>query len=371
MPGLSATDMADLIISVNDNYPADGSFEDLFDSSVHAFELINRIFTREKTSIQGGEYISRFVNYRENGTAEFVQPAQVYQPSISATLKKLTIPWRHAHDHYSIVREELLACREPEQLVNLVVPRRQSTQMALALLIEKRFFGAPDSTSEVLPLSIPYFVVPITTTQVAAATTLAGAFQGANPVDLNAVAFSDCAAIDASDAIYARWRNWNAVSDNSTGDYTQTVEDRLGRMFRHLQFQVPATVEDLKKPAFDNKRVYINETTLQSMEKAAKGQNDQVGRDLAKFQGRTLWNSLPLIWIDALDTYSSTRGYFPVYLINYAHLYPVVRSGDFFRQQTFPADKYQPDVTTTHEDVSYNVLCDNRQGVGGVLSYVA
>lgn len=366
MPGLKVADMADVVIAVNDAFPSPGSFEYLFSDAEYAWELINRLFQEKRILIKGGENISAYVVYREQGTAEFVEPTQTYQPGIVNVMKKVTIPWAHAHMHWSVVDEEIFACREPEEVVDIILPRRQSAQMGLALLIELQFYAAPDASDSKLPLTIPYWIVPITTTQVAAGTTLDGAFQGANPTGYN-----DVAGLDASDATYARWRNWNALWDNMSGEYTATNEKRMGRVFRHLNFQTPITVKDLEKPAFNFKRIHTNETTLESMEASAKAQNDNVGRDLARFQGATLFKGLPVAWIKALDTYSASRGYYPTFFLNTAKLRAVVRSGDFFRSKTFPANSIQPDLTTTHEDVSYNIWCPNRQAAGAVLSGVA
>lgn len=355
--GLTSTQMVDMVLVTLAQYPPDKSFEYLFDSDIHTFELLNRAFQKQRMMVEGGKTINRFVNYRETGTAEFVQAAQTYQPTISATLVELNIGWRHGHGHFSLIRDELQNCRSTQQLIDLIAERRQVTQMDIALLIEKQFLAAPSSADDdTHPYSLPYYIKVFASGQ-----TAAGDFQGQH-----ATGFSDCAGIDAS--TYTRWRNWNAEWPNTTGEYTDVAEDRLGRMFRHLNFEAPFLVTDLAKPRFENKRIYTNETTLMDMERKAKQQNDQVGADLAKYQGATLFKGLPLIWLKPLDTYDATRGYFPVYMVNWGYLKVVIREGDFFRTDTFGPDKYQPDTTTTHVDVSYNLLCTNRQCVGGVIS---
>lgn len=364
--GLLPTDMADVIIAVNHAYAPKNEFEYLMDTGIHSFELVNRLFTREKIQVQGGEYISRFVNYRENGTAEFVAPAQVFAPGMVATLKKLTIPWRHAKAHYAVVREEMLACRDPEAMIEVIIPRRISTQVDQALLIETQLWAAPDATSEITPLTIPYYIKPITGAQVTTGTTLDGEFQGQNPTG-----YLDVAGIDSSDPEYARWRNWNSQASNSSGEYAETDEERLGWTFENLNFEAPANAEELKLPAFNNRRMYTNGTTLRSMWRALRNQNDQVGWELGKGQGAVTFRGVPVKWQKQLDTYNAARGYYPTYLCNFSAMFPVIRAGDYFRQQTFPPSVYQPDVSVTYMDISYNLLCPNRQMVGAVHSYVA
>ena len=366
MPGLTYSQMTDMVLVTLAQYPPEKNFEYLFNSDIHSFELLNRAFRQERTMIVGGKTINRFVNYRETGTANYVLPASTYQPSISATMAELSIGWRHGHGHFSVIRDELQACRSTEQLVDLVQERRLVNQMDIALLVEKQFTAAPSAADEdTHPYSMPYYIVPITSAQISAGTA-AGDFQGQNPTGFSAVA-----GIDASSSTYARWRNWNANLPNSTGEYTDTVEDRMGRMFRHLHFEAPWIASGLTEPRFMNKRLYVNETSLMDMERKAKQQNDNVGSDLAKYQGATLFKMLPLIWLKPLDTYSAYYGYYPIIFWNWAHAKICVREGDFFRTETFPPDKYQPDVTTTHQDVAYNMLVTNRQCLGGVISYVA
>ena len=366
MPGLTYSQMTDMVLVTLAQYPPDKNVEYLFDSDIHTFEILNRAFRKERTTIVGGKSINRFVNYRETGTANFVLPAATYQPSISATMAEITIGWRHGHGHFSLIRDELQACRSTEQLVDLIKQRRLATQMDIALLIEKQFLAAPSvADKDSHPYSLPYYVTPITSAQVTAGTA-AGEFQGQNPTG-----FSDVAGLDSSDSLYSRWRNWNANSPNATGEYTDTVEDRLGRMFRNLYFEAPWIASGLTEMRYMNKRIYINETSLMDMERKAKQQNDNVGADLAKYQGATLFKGLPLIWLKPLDTYSAYFGFFPIVCWNWAYATICIREGQFFQTETFPPDKYQPDVTTTHQDVAYNMPVTNRQGIGGILSYVA
>jgi len=358
--------MADLVICVNDNYPPDKSFEYLFATDQQVFEVVNRLFPDAKRELEGGEYITRFVSYRETGTAQFVRPGQTRAPTLVNVMKKLTIGWCHTAADYGVLREQLLAAKgDSTKLIDHIKGQRMTTQVDLAAMIERAFWEAPSSTDDRIPYNAAYYIVPITGAQVTAGTG-AGAFQGQNPTG-----FSTVAGIDGSDSTYSRWRNWNSVAAASDGSYTNDDEDRLGRMFRHLNFEAPATAEDLSKPAFQNRRMYLNETSLQNMERAAKNQNANVGWDLAYAQGRTTFKGMPLKWIPSLDTYRACWGYYPIIMLNFAYLYPVVRREVFFNQSTYPATAEKPDLTVTWVDVDYNIICTNRQQVGGVHSYVA
>ena len=365
--GLTAADLADLVTACNDNFPAEGSFEYLYDSTIpRNFEMLGRL-AKDKLVLRGGEYISDYVVYRENGTAQFVLPGQVTQPSITNVMKKVTIPWCHVNAHYSMVNEELRANVKPEAMVNIIKPRRASTQVDMATMIEKQWIGAYDSTDSKKPLTLSYWGVPITAAQVTTGTTLNGAFQG----QLGVTGATDIGGINPVTAAYARWRNWNAESSNSDGEFTLDDAERLGRMFDNLNFDTVPQVDDLKKPVYDNRRVYINYTTKLSMERRAAAQNDNLGADLAKYQNSTMFRGYPLVWLNQLDTYSAMWGYFPIIVTNWAYGQMVVREGVYFREETFAGDRFQHDMTTVHMDLDYQLRCTNRQQFVGVLSYVA
>ncbi len=364
--GMVRGDFSDLIIMVGDQHRPDKNFEYLRDATVHSFELMNRLFKEKKVQILGGTQIERFVNIRENGSAQFVLPTQTYEPGMVATMENISVPWKQAHADWTIARFEVQSSRGPEEWASLVKSRRMTGQMDLSLLIETALWETYDSTSATSPFGIPYWVGPFESGQ-----TAAGAFQSTGPYDNGTSAYlTSVGGLSTSTA--ARWKGWTANWGNATGKWTATSRKRCGRMFRNLQFESPMLTTDLAKARFEALRLYTNQTVLEELEEAAIQQNDQVGGDLGRYQGRTLYRSLPINWQSQLDTAdANARGANPFYMINFAYLYPVVRDGDFFRTQTFPAPQYQPDVVTSHIDISYNILSDNRQLAGGVISYVA
>ena len=363
--GLVRTDFSDLIIMALDAFPKDKGYEYLFDATVHSFELGNRLFKTHKVQEDGGTQISRFVNYRESGTAQFVLPTQVYQPGMVNTMAQITIPWAFAHGEWSVVRFEVQSCRGEEQLVDIVKQRQVAGEVDLALLVETALWQTYDSTDATSPLGITYWIGPYATGQ-----TQAGAFQSTGGYDAGAAAMLTTTG-GLSSSTYTRWKNWTFDWNNSTGEWDETSRQRLGRMYRNLRFEAPILATDLKQPRYDKLRLYGGQTLIEMAEKKAIQQNDQVGADLGAYQGATLYRGLPIVWQSQLDTAdTSARGTNPIYLVNFDYLYPIVRSGAFFTRQTFPAPQYQPDVVTTHVDASYNIICTNRQLVGGMGCYI-
>lgn len=350
------------------------------------FEILGPVLEGRKQLMKGGSGVDWFTIYRDGGSFQFVLPGQTYQPGIVNVFAKGTAPWCHAHWDYSILRNELLSNREPEKLCDFLRGRKTAEYMNAAINMETAFFADPSYGSDTQPLTLGYWLVPITGAQVSdsgayGGLNVNGAFQGGLP-NAGAV-YTDVGGIDPgyytagsthawSATTYSRHRNWNFGWSNSSGAYTDVDEDNLGNAFDGIDFQPPKFVEDLDKGPNALKRVYVCQVLKNSMERACKNQNDNIGVDLARYQNATLFRSLPLTWLKLLDTASTTyRGTYPIIGVNWAHGHIVVREGEDFLEQTFGPDKYLPDMTTTEVDFTYQFVVSNRQQFAFIGSYVA
>jgi len=363
--GYTQDDMVDLIVSVDEKHPQDKSFVKLFDTEYQRFTFVNNIMRDDPKMMVGGENFRWWVSAGEGSTAQFVLPGQVFTPSITDHMKALTAPIRHTDVHWTILDEEILACRGKEHLVNYLLDRRQGAQYDLAKLIEQQFLAAPDATSDITPLTLPYWLPPITATQVtdAATNSLEGDWQGTY-----ATGYSDLCGQDP--AVVTRLKSYNAQGD-SGGLWTTTQEERMLLMLLNMDFDVPYNMANMEKPYFKARRTFTNTTTYLSMRQALKNQNDDLGADLDTFPGGFLFSGQPVQRLRALDTYDACRGYYPTYTVNFSTMHAALREGEVFLTKTFPATGTQPDATVRHTRTSYQFICTNRQMAGGVLSYVA
>ncbi len=338
----------------------------------HQYVVVDQWFREDKVEQEGGTQIKRDVIYREDGEAEFVLPGQVRDRSSMNVVAQITMPFCLMVKQHSVTEFEMNANRGREQLKKLVGTKRQVTHKSVADTLESRLWQLPDVTDNTKPRGVPYWVVPITSSQRTAhgvAETKTGALQGENPSG-----FSDCAGIDASDDTYARWRNWNDSWTNADADITEEDLVRLGRMHRHMRFQAPITMADIEKRSFQKTRLYACEDVIDNISKAARAQNDQLGSDVGRYLGAGVtqtgvptFRGLPLIWIEALDSDTTL----PLFMLNHDKFYPVVRQGMWLREGSPMRDVSQPDVFTTWIDNEFNTLCINRAEGGGMISYPA
>lgn len=349
------------------------------------FEIIGPILEGRKQLMQGGSAMDWFTVYKDGGSFQFVLPGQTYQPGIVNVMAKGTAPWRHAHWDYSILRNEMMSNRTPEKLCNFLRARKTAEYMGAAVGMESEFFASPVHGSATQPLTFGYWVVPILGIQAGDSGSvdginINGAFQGGLPN--NGDAFTDVGGIDPggeytdgegfATETYARHRNWNFDWSNSSGQYTDVDEDNLGNAYDSIDFKPPKFVTGLDELPHKMKRVYVCQVLKNSMERAAKNQNDNIGPDLARYQNATMFRGLPLTWLKLLDTANTTyRGTNPIMGVNWAHGHIVVREGEDFLEQTFGPDKYLPDMTTTEVDFTYQFVVSNRQQFAFIGSYVA
>ena len=339
----------------------------------HAFLVVDQIFTKDKKQMDAGTQLSREIIYREGGSVTWGNPGAVRTRSTMDVVTTISAPWATAWDQHSILAAELRRNRGRSKLKNLATTRRQGCMMNFATSLDSRMWGMPSTANNVYPYTIPYYLPPITGAQVTAGTG-AGAHQGSNPSG-----FSTTMGLDASSDTYSRWRSYNGTWSNSGAEITEEDLLRMGRMFRRLQFKAPTLVDDLRSPKFSKFRCYADETIVDAYSAAMRRLNADIGIDPTRAYGAGMsasgdptFKGHPIQWTEPLDTADATyRGANPLYFVNADYLFPVFEEGCYFAEDTPMRSVDQPDLFTTWVELGFQTMCENRQLLGGVLSYVA
>ena len=333
----------------------------------HTFFMLDQTFGPDKIESEGGTQIVRDVIYRDGGSAQWVQPGAVREVGTLDIITQVTVPFVNVVDNFSITEAELRRNRGRAKLKNLQASRRLACKVRLATGIDERMLQAPtSSTDKIHPYGLPYWAVKITGTQAATAAYAQGKHQGENPSG-----FSTTGGIDASDSTYSRWRNYCAAWTNTDGDITEDDLLRVGQMHRNLRWQVPRILADLATPAFKKLSIITNQEILNSVGKATRRLNDQIGWDAMKGygigygdMGNPTFGGIPLMWADYLENDTDN----PLYMVNHDHLYPVIEEGCWFRELPAMRQPAQPDTFVSHVDCGFNLLCRDRQKAVGVIS---
>jgi hypothetical protein len=350
-------------------YPRAGMLSVVQD--LHSFPIMNRIFKSDRLMIRAGKSISERLMIDENGSAKMVQPYEIHEDNVVDVMATMELPWRQAQASWTLEKGEILRNQDGSmtkghiaQLVDLMKPRRASSDLSLANMMEDLGWEPPTSSSDVLnPWGIFYWLVPITSAQVAAGS--GGDHIGANPTG-----FTTTAGIDASQDKYRLWRSYNDVwdADPSLGiTITDAEISKMVRMHRRLKFQTPMNARDWQSDSFADFQAYCSEARLEALETRARANNESLGADLGKFSGQTVIKGTPLNWVEKIDDVTSD----PLVLLNHKHVHAFILEGDNFTETVEGGGIAQHRVTVAFTDVSFNFGTMNRRLMGGRIDYVA
>lgn len=257
------------------------------------------------------------------------------------------IGWRHLETHFAYeVREEFYNRGVPA-IINMVRTRRHGAFVDLAHLMEEFFWGAPANATDKAelrkPLGLLYWVVPNATE----------GFNGGNPSG-----HSDCAGIDASTV--TTWRNW-------TGTYDAPVKGDLVKKMRKAhyktKFSSPISYPELKGAKTQRKAIVSTYDTIAELEEALESQNDNLGPDLAPYDGKVMFRGNAMNPIPYLDENAGNGTIFeknPVIGLDLACWNGIIQRGNLMRRtRVTPAEAHNTRVMFF--DTSMNFRCVNRR----------
>lgn len=351
--GISNADLIDLQKTTLANLP-DMEFE--YALAQQNYPVLNRWFKQNKKQIESGTSIERNIVLYDNGNAQHVRLYQKTPLNIGDTQLKITAPWCQVQTYYSIERREALRNRAPARYIDLLKSRRLDSMMAMANLLERRAWATPNSQSDDLnPRGLPYWLSKCDT-----GVSSTGDFIGKTIRFGDGSTSTNKGGIDGNLAAFARWRNYAGTYAAVDADFVK----RMRRAFHALDFQSPITVTDLKEGPAAMYKIYMGLDTLVEYEDLVTSKNaDNLGNDLDKFHGNTVFRRVEIVHTASLDGDADK----PVYGVNHAKFYPVVQEGDWMRESDPMMDVEQHNVITTFVDSSYQYFDINVRESGFVL----
>lgn len=254
-------------------------------------------------------------------------------------LQTATIPWRHTTTQWGQLQQELaMNSSQPEQIVDIELATDKAALISLAVLMENQFWGAPlDSSDETSTYSI------FTWFPKSASTGFVGAFpSGFTTLGL------------ASE--HARWKHYVDAYANLT---TDDAFYKLWLMMLRTKFKNPVA----GIPNLDNgmdRGVYMNTPTYVAFAQGATRQNDNVGYDLAKAQGITLFMNNPLMIVPKLDADTTD----PICQLDWGTLKYIALKGWWLRRLTIKNYPGQHLTDAKFIDSTFNLACWNRRKNG-------
>lgn len=347
MPQLAATQIADLVATTIANFKRASITELATDVQEHVG--FNKLFKEENVQIGSGTTIKRLLMLNHSGAARNVGMFENDSVNVKDVVGTVEIDWRHSTTNYAFdIREEALNSGA-EQLVDLVKLRRMDAMISMAALVESNFWtqGPATSTDKITPMGLQYWCV-----KPAAGGTVDG-FSGSYPSGHT----GGCGGL-----IDARWANYQA---NYAAVTKADLITKMRKVYVKTGFKSPIGTNPIGSNARGSDRygLYTNYATVAALEALGEDQNENLGRDIASMDGKITFRGIPVTWVPYLDSDTSN----PIFLVNWAVLFPVTYKG-FNMRETKPKEApMQHNVIVSHVDLTWNLMCVDRRRLG-VLS---
>jgi hypothetical protein len=346
MPVLQTTDIPDLIESTLEDL---GRFK-LTDHTTDLVEFLafNRLMRESQVRSEGGSRIRVNLMFDQEQNSRF----RGYY-STDGTLNRnevLThgfVDWRSADFKWFWDEEELDVNAGESQIQDYIKVKRQAALMGWAQFIEDWWWNVPPSVSDtVTPSNLRLLVTKSTTTAdgafnggPASGYTLKGPF---NPVT------------------YPRWKNW-------TYSYVDVIEDdlirKMRRMVRKTNFQPPVGINNRPFTTGDRYEHFVNESTLNAIERLGEKRNDNLGYDFAA--NVPTFNRANILYAPKLDDDTDN----PIYHMNWGAMKTVYLRGKWMRERRAMQAPFQHTVWVVWVDSRFQMInYDPRKLAVGVTA---
>lgn len=323
------------------------------------YPIFGTLFGPERSSLSDGAQIQRTLM---NVVPDSARPTGLYsvdQVNVQDVTQIVTVPWRQFTTNWAFDKAEILTNRGASKIFDIMQPRREGAKLAMCEMLEQQAWSSPTSSSDTEALfGIPYWIVKNSTT----------GFNGGAPTGHTLVGNLNPSTVN-------NWKNYTIDYD------TVTKADLLAKLRTGLRKCNFTNVTNLKEYREMRKtyRLYVNESTLASLELIGESQNENLGRDLApydgasgkglsgvaEFDGDLTFRRKPLIYTPTLDDDSTN----PVYGIDHSTFFAYVLKGMNMDESRVMEVAGQHTVYCVHIDLRTNLVCVDRRR--NFVAYVA
>jgi len=301
------------------------------------YEIMGKWLREEKIMFSDGNGIRQTLMTDFSRSARHSGPFDPDTIDIPKLLTEVKVDWVHATTSWAYEYREMLVNKGESRINNIIEPRRVSAMIALAEELEDKAWELPDPSNDKIPYGVPYWVVPNATE----------GFNGGLPSG-----FTTVGGVNLTQ---------NPTFQNWTGTYTNvTKQDLIRKMrkgFRFTKWVSPVTIDQFRGNMGMRRGYYMDYETLSKMEEIGESQNDNLGRDLAPYDGQMTFRRIPLRHVFKLDGVPNS----PVYGLDHDAFHPVCLSGDYLRETGPEKAPNQHNVRLIFVDLTYNFLCKNRR----------
>lgn len=267
-----------------------------------------------------------------------------------------SVDLRHTTANYAYDLKQEMHQQDGKDILNLVKLKRYLCYVDIHKKWERWGLGKPTNSSDgKTPLGIQNWVVP----------NASEGYYGQNAYGFS----SGPGGVDSSATQYANYRNWTGTySTISKTDLITKMRTAAEKTF----FMTPVEFPQNAAQAMMKYQVLTNYTVKAGLEAVGESVNDNLGRDLAMFQGKITFHGNPIIAVPAYESGSDAAVTVvdgsgntltnPIYMLNW-DTFVLLCLKDFWDRRTGP-EKHP----TCHTGIVYYIdnsgtlICLDRRG---------
>jgi len=338
---IAAETIDDLVKSTLEDFP-DPNFGMIAQDLVQ-YIVMNQMLRRDAVKFNGTEQMKHNLMVDQSRTAEHVGLYADDALSVQDNLQRIAVPWRNTTNNFIYDVTEEAMNRGPQQLVDLIATRRIDMMLGLAEKLEQSFWQAPDdSTDDITPWGVKYWMKPATSGRGFNGGDITGFSSGPGGLSSNT---------------YEKWKHYNAVYDSFTDE---DLASELRRAFRACSFQSPVkTVSNDGAQGFRYK-LFCGEEVIEGLIAMARAQNDNIGRDIAAFDGTVVFKRLPFQYVPQLDVEFTTATN-DIFMLDTKHFKVNIHTKNNFRQTGPEMVSGKHNVRAVYTDLTWNLMMTDRR----------
>lgn len=304
--------------------------------------VFSRLVTDKLVVEEGGPHIQFQIKTRNTGNARASGLYDKDNLQVEDVMAEAKVPWAKQTTGFVYDVDEPGFQSDRETIIKLLKIREHDAMTDLAELNEEHLWGAPTSSSDKIPMGIPFWI------QKNPSAAPDGGHTGGNPTG-----FAEGAG-NVSSVTVPRWRNWAFGYERVDKD---DLVRKVKRALRFTHFKAPVPHPELKFGPRKHE-VFSTARVVERLESLAESRNDNLGNDVAKYMNQVTIGGISVEWVPYLEEHDLSD---PLYGIDWGVFRPYSRRGGNMRRSAPKVASKQHTVREVHIDNWINFICFNRR----------
>lgn len=347
-------DIIDLLNTTHPAYFKKGKFTDI-SQELQSFVVMPYMLTQKGglKTIDNGLGIEHILMTDFGGRSRFVGEFDEDVMTQIDFLKKMRVDFTLLTDNMVYTKSEIVVNKGESRINNVFVPRRRALYLRVAHTMEENFFATPNPDDSLSPWGLPYWIVKNAT----------AGFNGGYPTG-----FTRIGNVNLTEA--PTFKNY---TDSYTAVSKADLITKMRKAHRRTKWRTPKPMKEFEGDTSNNQIIITCENVVEAFENIGEGQNENLGRDLAPYNGgRNPWagsgmkqnedgdilfKRKPIIHAELLDSDTTD----PVYGLDMDTFHACTYKGENMVLSDFEKAPKQHRVYVAYLDHKHQTICTNRR----------